>query len=34
MTFDPNILGNFTLFGIAFGAAFIAALWLSLVIWT
>ena len=34
MTFDPAILGNFTLFGIAFGAAFIAALWLSLVIWT
>jgi len=34
MTFDPDILGNFTLFGIAFGAAFIAALWLSLVIWT
>ncbi len=34
MTFDPNTLGNFTLFGIAFGAAFIAALWLSLIIWT
>lgn len=34
MTFDPNTLGNFTLFGTAFAAAFISALWLSLVIWT
>lgn len=34
MTLDPTTLSNFTLFGTAFGAAFIAALWLSLVIWT
>lgn len=34
MTFDPVTLSNFTLFGTAFAAAFIAALWLSLVIWT
>lgn len=34
MTFDPTTLSNFTLFGTAFAAAFIAALWLSLVIWT
>lgn len=34
MTFDPITLSKFTLFGTAFGAAFIAALWLSLVLWT
>lgn len=34
MTFDPNILSNFFLGLTAWGGGFIAALWLSLVIWT
>lgn len=34
MTFDPSSISNFVLVLAAWGAAFIAALWLSLVIWT
>jgi hypothetical protein len=34
MSFDPTSLSNFMLFLAAWGGAFIAALWLSLVIWT
>jgi RNA polymerase subunit RPABC4/transcription elongation factor Spt4 len=34
MPFDPTSLSNFILFLAAWGGAFIAALWLSLVIWT
>jgi len=34
MIFDPSSLGNFILILTAWGGAFIAALWLSLVIWT
>lgn len=34
MDFDPNSLSNFMLFAAAWGGAFIAALWLSLVIWS
>jgi RNA polymerase subunit RPABC4/transcription elongation factor Spt4 len=34
MDFDPNSLSNFMLFTAAWGGAFIAALWLSLVIWS
>lgn len=34
MSFDPTALSNFMLFLAAWGGAFIAALWLSLVIWT
>jgi hypothetical protein len=34
MQFDPSSLSNFMLFLAAWGGAFIAALWLSLVIWT
>jgi RNA polymerase subunit RPABC4/transcription elongation factor Spt4 len=34
MHFDPTSLSNFLLILTAWGAAFIAALWLSLVIWT
>lgn len=34
MTFDPSILSNFLLGLTAWGGAFIAALWLSLIIWT
>jgi len=34
MTFDPTQLSNFLLILTAWGGAFIAALWLSLVIWT
>jgi len=34
MRFDPTSLSNFMLFLAAWGGAFIAALWLSLVIWT
>ncbi len=34
MVFDPSYLGNFMLFLTAWGGAFLAALWLSLVIWT
>ncbi len=34
MTFNPENLGNFLLILTAWGGAFIAALWLSLVIWT
>jgi RNA polymerase subunit RPABC4/transcription elongation factor Spt4 len=33
MSFDPTALSNFMLFLAAWGGAFIAALWLSLVIW-
>jgi len=33
MSFDPSSLSNFMLFLAAWGGAFIAALWLSLVIW-
>jgi RNA polymerase subunit RPABC4/transcription elongation factor Spt4 len=34
MRFDPTSLSNFMLIMAAWGGAFIAALWLSLVIWT
>jgi RNA polymerase subunit RPABC4/transcription elongation factor Spt4 len=34
MTFDPTYLSNFVLVLTGFGGAFLAALWLSLVIWT
>jgi len=34
MNFDPTSLSNFMLFIAAWGGAFIAALWLSLVIWS
>lgn len=34
MRFDPTALSNFVLFLTAWGGAFLAALWLSLVIWT
>jgi RNA polymerase subunit RPABC4/transcription elongation factor Spt4 len=34
MTFDPASLPNFMLILAAWGAAFIAALWLSLIVWT
>jgi len=34
MRFDPSSLGNFILMLTAWGGAFIAALWLSLVSWT
>jgi len=34
MTFDPTYLSNFALVLTGFGGAFLAALWLSLVIWT
>lgn len=34
MNFDPTSLSNFVLLLAAWGGAFIAALWLSLVIWT
>lgn len=34
MTFDPAFLGNFMLILTGFGGAFLAALWISLVIWT
>lgn len=33
MTFDPSALSNFVLLAAAFGAAFVAALWLSLIFW-
>ena len=34
MTFNPNLLSNLVLVAVGFGAAFLAALWLSLIIWT
>jgi RNA polymerase subunit RPABC4/transcription elongation factor Spt4 len=34
MTFDPSFLSNFMLILTAWGGAFLAALWLSLVVWT
>jgi len=34
MTFDPSSLSNIALIVTAWGGAFLAALWLSLVIWT
>ena len=34
MTFDPTFLSNFMLILTAFGGAFLAALWISLVVWT
>ncbi|HEX7973537.1 MAG TPA: zinc ribbon domain-containing protein [Anaerolineales bacterium] len=34
MRFDPTVLNNFLLVLTAWGGAFVAALWLSLVIWT
>jgi RNA polymerase subunit RPABC4/transcription elongation factor Spt4 len=34
MTFDPTFLSNLILVLTAFGGAFLAALWVSLVIWT
>jgi RNA polymerase subunit RPABC4/transcription elongation factor Spt4 len=34
MVFDPSTLSSFILIATAFSAAFIAALWLSLIIWT
>ena len=34
MTFDPTFLSNFLLILTGFGGAFIAALWIALVIWT
>jgi len=34
MTFDPAFIGNLLLVLTGFGGAFLAALWISLVIWT
>jgi len=34
MTFDPTFLSNLVLILTAFGGAFLAALWVSLVVWT
>ncbi|NPV57697.1 MAG: zinc ribbon domain-containing protein [Anaerolineae bacterium] len=34
MSIDPSILGNLSLLATAFSGAFLAALWLSLIIWT
>lgn len=34
MTFDPTFLSNLMLILTAFGGAFLAALWVSLVVWT
>jgi RNA polymerase subunit RPABC4/transcription elongation factor Spt4 len=34
MTFDPTFLSNFLLVLTAFGGAFLAALWIALIIWT
>ena len=34
MTFDPALIGNLLLVLTGFGGAFLAALWISLVIWT
>jgi hypothetical protein len=34
MTFDPQVLSNSITIGTAFAAAFVAALWLSLMFWT
>ena len=34
MSFDPTFLSNFFLVLTAFGGAFVAALWIALVIWT
>lgn len=34
MSFDPSLLSNFLLVLTAFGGAFLAALWIALVIWT
>jgi hypothetical protein len=33
MIFDPTVLSDYALIAAGFGAAFIAALWLSLIIW-
>jgi len=34
MTFDPTFLSGFLLILVAFGGAFLAALWLALIVWT
>ena len=34
MTFDPTFVSNLLLVLTAFGGAFLAALWISLVVWT
>lgn len=34
MTLDPAVLSSIVLIGTAFGGAFLAALWIALVIWT
>jgi len=34
MIFDPTYLSSFAMLGMAFAAAFLAALWLSLIFWT
>lgn len=34
MSFNPNVLSNLVLIAVGFAAAFLAALWLSLIIWT
>lgn len=34
MSFNPSVLSNLVLIAVAFAAAFLAALWLSLIIWT
>ncbi len=34
MSFDPTFLSNFLLVLTAFGGAFLAALWIALIIWT
>lgn len=34
MTFDPSFLSNFILVLTGFGGAFLAALWIALVVWT
>lgn len=34
MTFNPNVLSNLVLIAVGFAAAFLSALWLSLIIWS
>ncbi|MGD0709434.1 MAG: zinc ribbon domain-containing protein [Anaerolineaceae bacterium] len=34
MTFDTSVFSNFVLFGTGFAAAFVLALWISLILWT
>ena len=34
MSFNPNVLSNLVLIAVGFAAAFLSALWLSIIIWT